>query len=120
MPTATAAIRDFVTPVARSRRLLPMVVDHDAVAHVDDALRRARQLLVVRDDDDRRAVAIHLREQLDHLRSGFRVELTRWVVGQKNPRPIRKSPGDRDALLLAAGELRRPVFATPAKPNVGE
>ena len=61
-----------------------MVVDDDAIAHVHDTFGRARKVFIVRDDDDRRAVAIHAREELDHLNAGFRVELTGGFVREKH------------------------------------
>ena len=77
-------------------------IDDRAVAHVDFSLRRAGQLLVVRDDDQRRAVPIELPEQRDDLRARARVELSRRLVGEKNCRPIGECASDRNTLLLAA------------------
>jgi hypothetical protein len=78
-----------------------MLLVHDnAVSHVDDASRRAREIFIVRDDDQRRSVAIHAIEQADHLRARMRVELTRRLVGEKQRRPIRQRARDRNALLF--------------------
>ncbi len=45
------------------------------------------------------------------LRRVRRVELARRLVGDEEPRPVRERGADRDALLLAAGELRRERLA---------
>ena len=102
------------------RAVLPAIVDDHAVAHVDDAVRGAGEILVVRHDDDRRAVAIHLREQLDHLGAGLRVELARGLVGEQELRRVGQRARDRDALLLAARQLRRPVVVSRGKSDVGQ
>ena len=50
-------------------------------------------------------------EERDHLGAGARVELAGGLVGEQQLRLVRQRARDRDALLLAAGELRRPVAA---------
>ena len=88
-----------------------------AVAHVDDAPRGAREILVVRDDDDRRPIGVQPLEQRDHLRAGVRVELARRLVGEQERRAVRQRARDRDALLLAAGQLRRPMALASPSPT---
>ena len=97
-----------------------LVADDRAVAHVDDALRGAREILVVRDDDDRRAVGVQPLEQRDHLGAGARVELAGGLVGEEQRRPVGERARDGDALLLAAGQLRRAVALALREADVVE
>ena len=46
-------------------------------------------------------------DQLVDLCGVRRVELTRRLVGDEEPRPVREGGADRDALLLAARQLAR-------------
>ena len=73
-------------------------LDH-AAAHVVD------HLAVVGDDDDRRAGLVDPVEQLHHADRGDRVEVAAGLVGEQQRRVVDEGAGDRDALLLAAGEL---------------
>ena len=45
----------------------------------------------------------------EHVVGGVRVEIAGRLVGQQDARRIGDRARDRDALLLAAGEFRRPV-----------
>ena len=81
----------------------------DAVVHDRDAVgHRERLLLVVRDVDERR-----LRLRLDvlqlelHLLAELQVEGAERLVEQQRRGPVDERAGERDALLLAAGELAR-------------
>ena len=49
-------------------------------------------------------------DQQHDLLPGLGVELAGRLVGQQQPRPVRQRAGDRDPLLLAAGELVGPVL----------
>ena len=70
--------------------------------------RSARRARVVRDEHQgRAAVALQREEQVDDLPAGGLVEIAGRLVGHQNRRVRRQRAGDRDALLLAAGELRR-------------
>ena len=52
------------------------------------------------------------------LLAGVFVELAGRLVGEQQRRPVRQRARDRDALHLAAGQLRRPVIAAlPARPT---
>ena len=73
-------------------------LDH-AAAHVVD------HLAVVGDDDDGRAGLVDPVEQLHDPDRGDRVEVAAGLVGQQQRRVVDEGAGDRDALLLAAGEL---------------
>src|SRR5439155_8396509 len=50
-------------------------------------------------------------EQRENLRARSRVEVAGRLVGKEHGRPGDEPPGDRDALLLATGKLRRLVLA---------
>ena len=50
-------------------------------------------------------------EQLEHVVRGVRVELAGRLVGEQQGRLVGEGDGDRDPLLLAAGQLRRPVVS---------
>ena len=72
--------------------------DH-AAAHLVD------HLAVVGDDEHRGAGAVDPVEQLHDPDRGHRVEVAGRLVGEQQRRVVDEGAGDRDALLLAAGEL---------------
>ena len=82
----------------------------DAVIHDGDAVAdRVRLLLVVGDEDGRDAEPLLQVAQLaPHLHAQLGVEIRQGLVEEQHLGPDRHRAGDRDALLLAAGELRRP------------
>ena len=45
----------------------------------------------------------------EHLVGGARVEIAGRLVGEQDARRVGDRARDRDALLLAAGQFRRPV-----------
>src|SRR5690242_7387473 len=98
-----------------------MLLVHDhAVAHVHDTARRARQLFVVRHDDERRAVAIEPVEEANDLRAGAGIQLAGWLVGKEELGLVRQRTRNGHALLLAARELRRAVTEALAQADVRE
>src|SRR5204863_1456671 len=102
-------------------RLDGRVADDDAVGESNDALGTAREGEIVRDEHDRRArLAVQRLEQLHDTRAGLAVEVARGLVGEEQPRRIAERPRDRDALLLATGELIREVVHTIAETHPGE
>ena len=81
----------------------------DAVGHVE------HHRVVGRDDRGHALGPDHVPEQHhDHV-AGLRVELAGRLVGEQDPRPVGQGPGDRDPLLLATGQLVRPVLRPPAQ-----
>ena len=62
-----------------------------------------------RDDDGRPPRRREPREERDDVRARGAVEVPRRLVGEDDARLLDERPGDRDALLLAAGEMRRQV-----------
>ena len=59
-------------------------------------------------------------EQVEHVGGGVRVEVARGLVGQDHRRLGDERARDRDALLLSAGQLARPVVEAVAEPDAGE
>jgi len=92
----------FVVTLHRRADLLETaaVEDGDAVGH------RHRLRLVVRDVDGRRVqVLLELLELRAHLRAQLRVQVRQRLVEQEHLRVADDGPPERDALLLATGEL---------------
>ena len=65
--------------------------------------------VVGRDDDGEPGGAHQLGQRVEHVLGGARVEIAGRLVGQQDARRVGDRARDRDALLLAAGELRRAV-----------
>ena len=93
--------------------------DSLAVAQADRAFGQLRDVRIVGHEDERRAgAAIQLEHDLDDSAARFRIEIAGRLIGKKNLRPIDESAGERDALLFAAGKLRRVMidaFASPTR-----
>ena len=82
--------------------------DDAAVGEVEDAVGDRRRARLVGDHHDRLPELLdRVPEQLEDLGAGLRVEVARRLVREDDVRPRDERPRDRDALLLAAGELRR-------------
>ena len=83
--------------------------------------RAGREVVVVRGDDHRRAVlGGEPGEQVDHVGARLRVEVAGRLVGEDHPRLDDERARDRDALLLAAGELARQVAGAVGEADLGE
>src|SRR3954454_8553684 len=90
--------------------LAAAVVDHLAVAEHHDPVGHCGRRGIVGDHDHRLAELVHgLAQQPQDLLGGVRVEVARRLVGEQDGRPVHEGARDGDALLLAAGELRRAV-----------
>ena len=61
-----------------------------------------------------------LASAVENVAGGLRVEVAGRLVGEQQPRRIGDGAGDGDALLLAAGQLRRPVRRPLLDPHIGE
>src|SRR5262249_59554888 len=84
----------------------PVVGHHVAVAEFDPARGGGSDRGVVRDDDKRHALRpVQLAEQGNDLPAGGLVEVACRLVRQHDGRVPGERPGDRDPLLLAAGQL---------------
>ena len=83
--------------------------------------RRARgQRRVVRDDEDGRAVRVDAIEQRRDVLAVSLVELARRLVGDEQRRPVGQRARDRDALHLAARELRGQMIGAIGQTHVFE
>ena len=84
------------------------LLDDPAVVEEDDQVGDlAGEADLVGDDDQRRAGPGEVLDDGEHLADQFRVERRRRFVEQDDAGLERERPGDRDPLLLAAGELAR-------------
>src|SRR6185295_16611956 len=73
-------------------------------------MRDGSRSRVVRDHDDRLAVLVdRTAQQLEDLRTRRGVEIASRLVGEENGGARDERSCDSDALLLAAGQLRRAV-----------
>ncbi len=102
------AVGRILVDVTRRADLLDaaLVEDGESVA------QRQRLVLVVGDEDEGDADLALDRLELDlHLLAQLEVERAERLVEQQHPRPVDERAGQRDALALAAGELRRPAVA---------
>ena len=85
--------------------------DEAAVEELDHAVGDLDHHRVVGRDDRGHALGADDGPDQQHdLLAGLGVELAGRLVGEQEPRPVRERAGDRDALLLAARELVRPVL----------
>src|SRR5579871_2354853 len=92
------------------RRRLRHLVDDAPVGEEHDAVRVRRGHRVVGHHDDGLAPRAHRRAQeLEHLVARARVEVAGRLVGKDDRRPRGQGAAHRDALLLAARQLRRLV-----------
>ncbi len=92
---------------------------HDAaVTKRDRHVGNRGDLGIVGDEDERRASrAVDLQQQVDDVAAGRAVEIAGRFVRQQDRRVVGERAGDRDALLLAARELRRVVMAAAREPD---
>ena len=63
---------------------------------------------------------VELPEEREDLLAGLRVEVAGRLVGDQQGAAVDQRPGDRHALLLAAGELRRLVVEPVAQADALE
>lgn len=71
------------------------------------------------DQNQRGAVlAVERKQQVGNSVAGFAVEVARRLIGKQHLRASVKRPGQRHALLLTAGKLRRKVVETFSQPQL--
>src|SRR5690554_3334429 len=91
----------------RKPRRIGLIGDEKAVGESNDARGHLSDMFLVSDDDERALFdAIELPEDLHDLQAGILVKAAGWLVAKEDRWLIKERPGDRAALLLAAGELR--------------
>ncbi len=89
-----------------------------AVAQEDHAIGGRRGGGVVGDHDDRVALLlVELAEDAQHLAARLRVEVAGRLVGEHELGREKQGAGDRDPLLLAAGELGGEMVDAVAQPD---
>jgi len=92
-----------------------------AVAHLDDAVAVSVDPAVVGDDDHRPIrVQAHPPQKLHDRAAGIGVEGRRGLVADQEPWTVDERAGDRDTLLLAAGELGGMSVRLAAEPHGGK
>jgi hypothetical protein len=97
---------------------VPHPAENSSVRQMDGALTLPRQLGIVGDQHQGRAVPRLCREQqIDHLPAGGAVEIAGRLIGENQLR--RRAEGARQchALLLAAGKLRRIMVQPVTEPD---
>src|SRR3954454_5991070 len=90
------------------------------VEHVDDPAREVGMRRRVGDHDHRRALLIELAEHPHHLFAMSGVEVARRLIGQDQLGLTDQCASDRDALLLAAGQLSRTMLRAVRNPDLVE
>src|SRR3954453_22311375 len=112
LPSSSTTSRLPRPVLPRAVRNALAVVDHD-----EPARHRGGDRLVG-DHDHRLAELVDgAAQQAEHLLGGVRVQVAGRLVGEQHGRPVHERAGDGDALLLAAGELGRPVRQAVAQPD---
>ena len=76
----------------------------------NDALGVAGDLHVVGDQDDGVPGLMQFAEDAHHFLPAFAVQRAGRFISQDHLPTIHQRPGDTDPLLLATGQLPRPVF----------
>ena len=101
--------RDRASSAKRSARIRS-APDLPPGVELDDASAARRDLAVVRDQHERRAVRrVEVEQELHHPMAGRGVEVAGRFVGEQHRRARHEGARDGDALLLAARELARVV-----------
>jgi hypothetical protein len=72
------------------------------------------------DDENRAGRGVQLQQERRDSLGGRAVEVTRRFVAEEQRRIPDERPGERGALLLAAGELRGTVIEAIGQPHTGE
>jgi hypothetical protein len=97
---------------------LAKLVHDPAVGEEDDPVGVARGHRVVGHHHDGLPELVHgAAQELQHLQAGHRVEVAGRLIGKDHRGPAEQRPGTRNPLLLAAGELLRPVVEPVTQPH---
>ena len=87
------------------------------IADRDDATGIGCHVCIVRDENDRDALAIEFLKHAEDFDARMRIEIARGLVGEHQRGVIDQGPGDGHALLLAARHLRRLVAGAIREPD---
>ena len=86
------------------------------VLHFDDAIAFVGQRRIMGNQDQRRAgFSQPVEQQCHHGLAGRLIKIAGWFISENQRRPRGDSPGEADALLLAARKLGRIMIETVAK-----
>ena len=97
------------------------LLDDDAAVHEDDAVRDvAGEAHLVRDHEHRHAALGQVLHDVEDAAHELGVERRGDLVEEHDVRVHGQRPRDGDALLLAAGELRREVVGAVRQAHLGE
>ena len=95
---------------AAPRHLIRRALHHDpAVGQIDDAPAALRLVHVMGRHQDRQAVRRHVVDQVPELAARLGVDAGRRLVEQQQLRLVQDAGGQRQPLLPAARQLRRPT-----------
>ena len=87
------------------------------IADRDDATGIGCHVCIVRDENDRDALAIEFLKHAEDFDARMRIEIARGLVGEHQRGVIDQGPSDGHALLLAARHLRRLVAGAIREPD---
>ena len=100
---------------------MTVVADHDAAAQLDHAaLHLVDESGLVGGHHDGRAAGVDAGQQLHDVHRRGGVEVAGRLVGEEDLRAVDERAGDRDALLLTAGELVRQSLLLAVQADQGE
>src|SRR5258708_28626349 len=121
-PPSSASSVGFSLRIAEERPWTVAAPSFEAsLVQPDDTIHLPRDALVVRSDQRRAPFAAHEVQELgeDDV-GGVLVEVAGGLVGEDQGRLVGERARHADALLLAAGELRRPMVESLRQPELAE
>src|SRR6266436_968017 len=118
---AEKARRDRITRV-RKNLVRRSLFDNGAAAEKDDPVRDlvGETQLVCRDDHGQPILDRQAPDHFQYLIDQFRIERRGWFIEQQHARVRGYRARDRDALLLAAGQMPRQRLGAMAEANAFE
>src|SRR5580692_10006654 len=93
------------------------ITEDPPVSDLDAPLHGRGHVVVVGDDHDGRSVPVQLAEQVQESGAGGGVQVAGRLVRHDQGGPADQGPGDGGPLLLAAGQLVRPVPGSVTEPD---
>ena len=80
---------------------------NDAVLHDCDGIADGHRLLLIMGDIDGgdADILLGVADHASHLQTKLGIQIRQWFIHQQNVRGDDQRPGQRNTLLLAAGEL---------------
>jgi hypothetical protein len=89
---------------------------NSSCAHLNDPPGARSQCGIVSHEHQRRAVgAVHFKEHFHYRPTGFRIEIPRGFIGEKDPGSPGKRAGEGNALLFTARKLERIMITAAAQ-----